>query len=76
VNADQNGAFKVASLAPGEYYATAWYELEPGLSQGGEFLMRFNADASSIKVEESAHATLNPRLISRERLAAELDKLP
>lgn len=73
--ADQTGAFKIMGLAPGEYYVAAWDELEPGLWQGGEFLGRFNADAVFIKVEESAHVALDPKMISRERYAAELAKL-
>jgi len=76
VNADQSGTFRITGLAPGEYYAAAWDGLEPGLWQGGEFLARFNADASPIKVEESAHATLDPKLMSREKMVAEMDKLP
>jgi len=76
VNADQSGTFRITGLAPGEYYAAAWDGLEPGLWQGGEFLARFNADASTIKVEESAHATLDPKLMSREKMVAERDKLP
>jgi hypothetical protein len=76
VYADQDGAFRITSLAPGEYYVAAWDELEPGLWQGAEFLTRFNGDASSIKLKEGAHATLDPKMISRERLVEEMEKLP
>lgn len=74
--ADQNGAFKFTGLAPGEYYLAAWDELEPGLWQAADFLIHFNRDASLIKLDESAHATLDPKLIPPARLAAEMEKLP
>jgi hypothetical protein len=73
---DQDGGFKFNSLAPGEYYVAAWEELDQGLAQGSaEFLAHFNGDASSIKLDESAHATIDPKLIPPERVAAEIAKL-
>ena len=73
---DQDGGFKFTSLAPGEYYVAAWEDIEPGLAQGAEFLARFNREASPIKLDESAHATVSLKVIPQARLAAEIAKLP
>ncbi len=73
---DQNGAFRFPSLAPGDYYVAAWDDLDQGLAQFGEFLAHFNGDASAIKVGESGQVSVDPKLIGRERTAAEIAKLP
>jgi hypothetical protein len=73
---DQNGAFKFPSLAPGDYFVAAWDDLDPGLAQSGEFLAHFNGDASAIRVEESGQVTVDAKVIARERIAAEIAKLP
>ncbi len=73
---DQNGAFTFPSLAPGDYFAAAWDDLDQGLAQFGDFLAHFNGDASAIKVEESGQVSVDPKLIGRDRIAAEIAKLP
>jgi hypothetical protein len=73
---DQNGAFRFPSLAPGDYFVAAWDDLDQGLAQFGEFLAHFNADASAIKVGESGQVNVDPKLIGRDRIAAEIAKLP
>jgi protocatechuate 3,4-dioxygenase beta subunit len=73
---DQNGAFQFPSLAPGDYYAAAWDDLETGLQQDAEFLAHFNGDASAVKVAESGQASVQPKVIPQDRLAAEIAKLP
>jgi len=75
-NTDQNGSFKVTGLAPGEYFAAAWDDPEPGLTQSSEFAAKFTGDAAAVKLGESAHETVSLKLISRERIAAEAAKLP
>ncbi len=73
---DQEGGFKFASLAPGEYYVAAWNELESGLADSPEFLAKFNDDALLVKLEESGRATVEVRVIPPERVAAEIARLP
>ncbi len=73
---DQEGGFTFASLAPGEYYVAAWRELESGLADDPEFLARFNGDASLVKLEESGRATVEVKVVPRERVAAETARLP
>ena len=73
---DQNGDFRVAGLAPGDYFVAAWEELEQGLGDDVDFLRRFTSQAVAVTLEEGAHQTAQPKLISREAAAAEAAKLP
>jgi hypothetical protein len=72
---DQNGDFRIAGLAPGEYYAIAWEEIELGLTYELDFLKRFESQATTVTLEEGSHQTAQPKLISREAAAAEAAKL-
>lgn len=73
---DQNGDFRITGLAPGEYYAIAWEELEPGLTYDLDFLKQFASQATTVTLEEGAHLAAQPKVISREAAAAEAAKLP
>jgi hypothetical protein len=75
VAADQNGGVRLGGLAPGEYYVAAWKELESGLAESPEFLARFNGEASLVELDEGGHDTVEVRLISPERVAAEIARL-
>jgi hypothetical protein len=73
---DQNGDFRIAGLAPGDYYINAWEDLDPYLSFDLDFLQRFASPDTTITLEESAHQTVQPKLVSREDAALEAAKLP
>jgi len=73
---DQNGDFRVAGLPPGDYYMNAWEALDVYLSFDLDFLKRFASPETTITLEEGAHQTAQPKLISREDTAAEAAKLP
>jgi hypothetical protein len=73
---DQNGDFRIAGLAPGDYYINAWEDLDVYLSFDLDFLQRFTSPDTTITLEEGAHQTVQPKLISREEAAAEAAKLP
>jgi protocatechuate 3,4-dioxygenase beta subunit len=74
---DQNGSFRLSSLAPGKYNVAAWEEnLPQGLEIYPEFLSRFNGDATDVTLEEGGHASQNAKFISAERIVAEIAKLP
>jgi hypothetical protein len=76
-NTDQNGSFKIAGLAPGEYYVAAWDDVPvQGLTQNPEFLARFASDESKVKLEESGHQSAETKLIPRDRIVAEAAKIP
>jgi len=72
---DQNGDFRITGLAPGEYYAIAWEEIESGLTYSLDFLKRFESQATTVTLEEGSRQAAQPKLISREAAAAEAAKL-
>jgi hypothetical protein len=78
VTTDQNGAFQVSGLPPGEYYVAGW-EGEPlnsGVIQIPELLARFAGKATSVSLGEGAKATADAKLIPASEIAAEVAKLP
>lgn len=76
-NTDQNGGFKIAGLAPGDYYAAAWDDIpEAGLSQNPDFLAQFAGDDMAVKLAESAHQNASVKLVTRERIVAGAAKIP
>ncbi len=76
-NTDQNGGFKIAGLAPGDYYVAAWDNIPvEGLNQDPDFLERFQGDDTAVKLAENGHASMDVKLISRERIVAEAAKIP
>ncbi len=54
----------------------AWQDLDPYLSFDLDFLKRFASLETAITLEEGAHQTVQPKLISREDAVAEAAKLP
>jgi uncharacterized GH25 family protein len=75
-NTDQNGGFKFTSLRPGEYFVAAWEELDTGLAQSPDFLKNFNGDGASIKLVEGGHESVDAKVVSRDKIATEIAKIP
>ncbi len=74
---DQNGAFKITAVVPGDYYLAAWEDLpDNGLAQNGDFLAQFTSAGSSIKVGEGGRDTSEAKLIPRDRIFEAVGKLP
>ncbi|MGH9593741.1 MAG: carboxypeptidase-like regulatory domain-containing protein, partial [Bryobacteraceae bacterium] len=76
VTADQDGGFRFAGLAPGEYYVAATDDIEQGLAESPEFLARFNGDALLVRLDKGEHAAVDVKLISAEKVATEIARLP
>jgi protocatechuate 3,4-dioxygenase beta subunit len=74
---DQNGSFKIAGLAPGDYYVAAWDDIpEAGLNSNPAFLARFQSDDTAVKLTENGHVSADVKLILRERIVAEMARMP
>jgi protocatechuate 3,4-dioxygenase beta subunit len=74
---DQTGGYRFDRLEPGEYFVVSWEELpDPGLGQYTEFLNRFTGDAQAVTLSAGAKQSAQPRLVDREKVLAELAKLP
>jgi hypothetical protein len=61
--ADQNGAFTVKGLPPGEYTLFSWEEIEDGAWQDPEFLKKYEADGIKAKVAEGSSETAKVKMI-------------
>jgi len=67
---DAMGSFRFGSLRPGDYRIAAWEQIETGIANIPEFHVRFDSEATVVKLIEDAHETVQPVLISREKVAA------
>lgn len=73
---DQNGGFKFQGLPPGDYFVAAWDDVDPGLTQGPDFLSHFTSEASAVKLTEGGHETRDLKLVPADKVALEIAKLP
>lgn len=68
--ADQNGRFQFSSLAPGDYRAFAFEEIENGLSSERDFRKNLESRAGSVTLAEKSHDNLDLQLITRVEIEA------
>jgi hypothetical protein len=73
--ADENGAFHMAGLAPAEYRAVAWEAIDEELAGDPSFRARFESQTGSVKVAEKARGYVELKLVSRAAVEAEADKI-
>jgi hypothetical protein len=72
---DTMGHFRFGNLRPGEYRIAAWERIEPGIGNVSEFHVKFDGTATIVKLSEDSHDTVQPVLISREKVEVEAAKL-
>jgi hypothetical protein len=75
-NTDATGHFRFGNLRPGEYRIAAWEKIELGMGNVPEFHVSFDASATPLTLDEDSHQTVQPVLISREKIEAAAAKLP
>ncbi|MGH9632070.1 MAG: carboxypeptidase regulatory-like domain-containing protein, partial [Bryobacteraceae bacterium] len=63
---DQNGGFAIQAIAPGDYTAFAFDALEEGMQLDPEFLMKHQANGTSVEIEERGLENLQLRVIPNE----------
>jgi beta-lactamase regulating signal transducer with metallopeptidase domain/protocatechuate 3,4-dioxygenase beta subunit len=73
---DQAGRVEFDGIAPGEYYAAAWEEIENGLAQSPAFLAGFTGRAAAVKLDERGKASVALKMIPIDSTAGEAAKLP
>jgi hypothetical protein len=76
LTSSSDGSIKFGGLRPGEYYVAAWEEVDSNLLRYPDFLARFNDQATEVKVGESDKVSVNLTLIPKDKIAAEVAKLP
>jgi len=67
---DASGSFHFTRLAPGEYRIAAWEKVESGLPNIPEFHVKFDAEATVVRLSEDSHEKVQPVLISRQKVEA------
>jgi hypothetical protein len=65
-----------AGMPPGEYYIAAFPGVDQTLLESHEFVTRFNSDSTRIELSEGARIKLDAPILSTERIALEVAKLP
>ncbi len=70
---DQNGAFHLKNLAPGEYKIFAWEDSSSRITQDAEFRKHF--DANVVKLAEKSHENVELKLILKDAIEAEAAKV-
>jgi hypothetical protein len=71
---DQNGAYQLRGIVPGEYRLIAWEEVEPGAAEDPEFRRPFERYAIDAKVEAGASLTQALEMVPRTALEIEKAK--
>jgi hypothetical protein len=71
---DENGSFKLAGLAPGEYRVIAWEQVDPGIATNPEFRKAFESKATAVKLQENSRENLELKLIPFDDIEAEAAK--
>ena len=73
--ADENGGFRFAGIAPGEYYLAAWEEAPSGLPESPEFRSQFTAATRAVTLQEGQQEKVDVAVISRDAVALAAAKL-
>jgi hypothetical protein len=60
---DQDGAFVIAGVAPGEYKIYSWEQIETGAYQDAEWLKRYELKGRAIVAKQDGHETMALRAI-------------
>jgi protocatechuate 3,4-dioxygenase beta subunit len=63
VMTDQNGQFSIGGLAPGEYRAYAFDDIESGAWQDPEFMKPYENDGQRINIQDNDRETIQLKLI-------------
>jgi hypothetical protein len=63
---DQNGAFSLRGVPPGEYKLLAWEDIEAGAYQDPEFLKKFESKAVPLSFKPNDRRTVQVKVIPFE----------
>ena len=74
-NTDQNGAFDLKGLAPGEYKTFAWEDRGDGVITDPDLRKSFESKATVVKLAEKSRENIEPLLITKSAMEAEAAKI-
>lgn len=72
---DQNGAFDVKGLAPGEYKTFAWEDRGDGIISDPDFRKSFESKSTAVKLAEKSRENIEPLLITKDAMEVEAAKI-
>jgi hypothetical protein len=75
VKSDENGVFQFIGLPPGDYRVAAWEDLDDDLAGYAPFRALFAEQAAKVKSSDGAHEKVELKLIGRDAVAAQAQKL-
>jgi len=73
--ADQNGAFDIKGLAPGEYKVFAWEDDGDGVTTDPGFRKSFASQAAVVKLTEKSHESVAAAVIAKDAMQVEAAKI-
>jgi len=73
--ADQNGAFDIKGLAPGEYKVFVWEDDGDGVITDPGFRKSFASQAVVVKLSEKSQESIAPALITKDAMEVEAAKI-
>ncbi len=76
VNTPSTGSVKVSGMAPGEYYMAAWEDVDASLLRYPDFVAQFADVATELRLSENDKVRADLTLLPKEKIAAEVAKLP
>ena len=74
-NTDQNGAFDLKGLAPGEYKTFAWEDRGDGVISDPDFRKTFESKSTTVKLSEKSRENIEPVLITKDAMEIEAAKI-
>jgi protocatechuate 3,4-dioxygenase beta subunit len=74
--AGPHGEFRFDVVPPGDYRVLAWEDVDPELTRYGLFRSRFDGNAAAVHIGEQGQERVEPKLVGRAAIAAEVAKLP
>ncbi len=72
---DQNGQFRIKSLAPGEYQVLSWEDVDINLAMDPDFRAHIDRRAVTVKLQEGSRETVRLKLVPRDAAEAGEAKL-
>jgi len=72
---DQNGAFDLKGLAPGEYKVFAWEDRGDGIIQDPDFRKIFDGKETVVKLVEKSHENVEPVMVAKPAMDTEAAKV-
>jgi hypothetical protein len=63
INSDQNGAFSLTGITPGEYKAYAWEDIEIGAYMDPDFMKPIEEKGEAVSLQEGEQKTLTLKVI-------------